>query len=128
MSEVLKYDGLLKSVSGWLKWSFDECKDAIWIFSNLLHAATPTQVAEVIRLFPNLHLRLQVLMIAEGHDDCQNLLVQALENLLKKGGEAAVRAMLLTPVSLVIAEGSRNAEASVTATGLLNWWVAKIRE
>jgi len=125
VSAVLECDGLLTAVATFLKWKHPECEDAIWVFANLLKKGTPTQVVALHRLVPHLHVRIQALMVTEGHDASQNLLVDALDNFLQKGGEDAVRAMLLTPVALVAAEGCADTEASAAATRLLNWWISQ---
>jgi hypothetical protein len=123
VSAVLECEGLLTAVSNFLKWKHPECEEAIWFFGNLLQLATPTQVAVIHHHVPNLLVRIQTLMVAESTN--QKLLVEALGNFLQKGGEAAVRAMLLTPVALIAAEGCADAEASAAATRLLDWWISQ---
>jgi hypothetical protein len=124
VSAVLECEGLLKAVSNFLKWTHPECEEAIWVFANLLQLATPTQVAKIHQRVPNLHVRIQALMVYnEGLN--QKLLVEALGNFLQKGGEAAVRAMLLTPIALIATEGCADAEASAAATRLLDWWISQ---
>lgn len=107
----------------------DECKEAVWFFGNLVKSATPTQVATILRLVPNLGLRLQALLIHGSGVLAAKELVLILETfseLLTKS-DAARRALLLTPYAFTVAEGHEDAAVSAAATALLNAWVAASR-
>ena len=124
---VLTHEDLIQAVGKRLIVAHkDECKEAVWFFGNLVKSATPTQVATILRLVPNLGLRLQALLIHGAGVLSAKELVVVLETfsaLLTKS-DAARRALLLTPYAFTVAEGHADAAVSAAATALLNAWVA----
>lgn len=106
-----------------------ECKEAVWVFGNLIKRATPTQVATILRLVPNLILRLQGLMIQGtgvlGAKE-QVLVVETVSELLAKGGDAVRRLLILTPYAFTVAEGHTDTAVSTAGSALLNAWIAMV--